>query len=158
MQLQGVSLIPRPSLSKPCVGSRIHHQCEMPVYFQESQIDPWPPILLKSIATHLPFLSRYFCKSMPSLCQQVLYTPPPICIRIRLPFVSQCFYRSIRVRGRWSTPKCKCLPLGPFCGSYLARSSPHEEPSGTRYCLTAFVSSQSFKGQKGVSARYGGLV
>ena len=61
------------------------------------------PILLKSITIHLPFLSRYFCKSMPSSWQKVVYTPP-ICIAIRLPFVSRYFFRSIRVRGRWDTP------------------------------------------------------
>ena len=62
------------------------------------------PILLKSIEIHLPFLSRYFCKSMPSSWQNLVYTPP-ICITIRLPFVSRYFCRSIRVRGRWDTPK-----------------------------------------------------
>ena len=65
---------------------------------------PLTPILLKSIAIHLPFLSRYFCKSMPSSWQKVVYTPP-ICITIRLPFVSRYFCRSIRVTGRWGTPK-----------------------------------------------------
>ena len=65
---------------------------------------PLNPILLKSIAIHLPFLSRYFCKSMPSSWQKVAYTPP-ICITIRLPFVSRYFCGSIRVRGRWDTPK-----------------------------------------------------
>ena len=65
---------------------------------------PLTPILLKSIAIHLPFLSRYFCKSMPSFGQRVVYTPP-ICITLRLPFVYRYFCRSIRVRGRWNTPK-----------------------------------------------------
>ena len=64
---------------------------------------PLTPILLKSIAIHLPFLSRYFCKSMPSAWQKVVNTPPT-CITVRLPFVSRCFVRSIRVRGHWSTP------------------------------------------------------
>ena len=40
---------------------------------------------------------------MPSSWQKVAYTPP-ICIAIRLPFVSRYFCRSIRVRGRWDTP------------------------------------------------------
>ena len=44
---------------------------------------PLTPILLKSIAIHLPFVSRYFCKSMPSSWQKVVYTPS-ICITIRL--------------------------------------------------------------------------
>ena len=66
---------------------------------------PLTPRLLQSIAIHLPFLSRYFCKSMPSESswQKVVHTPP-ICITIRLPFVSRYFCRSIRVRGRWDTP------------------------------------------------------
>ena len=55
---------------------------------------PLTPIFLKSIAIHLPFLSRYFCKSMPSSWQKVVYTPP-IWITIRLPFVSRYFCRSI---------------------------------------------------------------
>ena len=46
----------------------------------------------------------YFCQSMPSSWQKVVYTPP-ICITIRLPFVSRYFCGSIRVRGRWNTPK-----------------------------------------------------
>ena len=58
---------------------------------------------MKSIAIHLPFLSRYFCKSMPSRWQKVVYTPR-ICITIRLPFVSGYFCRSIGVRARWNTP------------------------------------------------------
>ena len=36
--------------------------------------------------------------------QKVVCTPP-ICITIRLPFVSQCFCRVIRVSSRWNTPK-----------------------------------------------------
>ena len=38
------------------------------------------------------------------LAESSRYTPP-ICITIRLPFVSRYFCRSIRVRGRWTTPK-----------------------------------------------------
>ena len=60
---------------------------------------PLTPILLKSIAIHLPFLSRYFCKSMLSLRQRVVYTPP-IRITIRLPFVLRYFCGSTSVRGR----------------------------------------------------------
>ena len=65
---------------------------------------PLTPILLKSIAPDLPFLSRYFCKSMPSSWQKALYAPP-ICITMHLPFVLRYFCRSIRVRGRWNTSK-----------------------------------------------------
>ena len=43
---------------------------------------PLTPILLKSIAIRLPFLSRYLCKSMASSWQKVVHTPP-ICIKIR---------------------------------------------------------------------------
>ena len=46
------------------------------------------PILLKGIAVHPPFVSLCFCKSMPSSWQKVVYMPP-ICIAIRLPFVSR---------------------------------------------------------------------
>ena len=41
---------------------------------------PLTPMLLKSIAMHLPFVSPYFCKNMPSSWQKVVYTPP-ICTR-----------------------------------------------------------------------------
>ena len=51
-----------------------------------------------------PISMAYFCKSMPSSWQKVVYSPP-ICIAIRLPFVSRYFCRSIRVRGRWDTAK-----------------------------------------------------
>ena len=65
---------------------------------------PLTLVLLENIAIHLPFLSQYFCKSMPSSWQKAVYTPP-ICITIRLPFVSRYFCRSIRVRDRWNTLK-----------------------------------------------------
>ena len=42
-------------------------------------------------------------KSMPSSRQKVAFTQPTR-ITIWLPFVSQYFCRSIRVRGRWDTP------------------------------------------------------
>ena len=32
---------------------------------------------------------------------------PPMCITIRLPFLSRYFCRSIKVRGRWNTPQSK---------------------------------------------------
>ena len=93
---------------------------------------PLTPILLKSIAIHLPFLSRYFCKSMPSVWQKVAYTP--ICIAIRLPFVSQYFFRSIRVRGHWNTPTKKTR------GWWAARlkfsiSLENFNPGGRRSCI-----------------------
>ena len=50
---------------------------------------PLTPILLKSIAIHLPFLSRYFCQTHALLlAESRIYTtslyrdPPPICIAI----------------------------------------------------------------------------
>ena len=57
---------------------------------------PPTPILLKSVAIHLPFPSRYFCMSMPSCWQKVIVTPP-ITITIRLPFVAL---------GKEGCPKC----------------------------------------------------
>ena len=53
---------------------------------------PLTPILLKSIAIHLPFLLRYFCKSMPSSWQRessiyatnLYHDTLPICIAILL--------------------------------------------------------------------------
>ena len=55
---------------------------------------PLTPILFKSIAIYLPFLSRYFCKSLPSAWQEVVYTPP-ICITMRLPFVSREIFAEV---------------------------------------------------------------
>ena len=60
---------------------------------------------------------------MPSSWQRVVYTPP-ICITIRLPFVSQYFSRSIRVRGRWDTPN----KLWHIISYHVRHSSPG--PSG----------------------------
>ena len=82
---------------------------------------PLPPILLKSIAIHLPLLSRCFCKSMPSSWQKAC--TPPVCITIRLPFVSRYFCRSIRVRGRWNTPP-KIFKGGGRSISYFRRVAP----------------------------------
>ena len=78
---------------------------------------PLTLMLLKSIAIHLPFLSQYFCRNMPSSWQKVVYIYiQPSCISmpmICLQFVSRCLCRSIRVRGRWNTPKIAC---GYGCG------------------------------------------
>ena len=65
---------------------------------------PLTPIHVKKYRDTPPISMAYFCKCMPSLWQKVVYTPP-ICITIRLPFVSRYFCGSIRVRGRWDTPK-----------------------------------------------------
>ena len=60
---------------------------------------PLTPILLKSIAIHLPFLSRNFCKCMLLLAESTIWTSnlyhdtAPICIA------------TIRVRGWLDTPK-----------------------------------------------------
>ena len=57
-----------PSFGTPRTSKKSLHQ--------ETEIDLWPPILLRSIAIHLPFLSRYFCKSMPSW-QKYIYIYMP---------------------------------------------------------------------------------
>ena len=88
---------------------------------------PLTPILLKSIAIHLPFLSRYSGKSMPSW-QKVPCTPP-ICIMIRLPFVSRYFFRSIRVRGRWNTPN-----LGQIGADFPEKRGDSLEPCWAAHC------------------------
>ena len=49
---------------------------------QESQSNPWPDTFEKYRDTP-PISMAYFCKSMPSSWQKVVYTPP-ICITIRL--------------------------------------------------------------------------
>ena len=70
------------------------------------------PDTFEKYRIHLPFLSRYFCKSMSSSWQKGVYTPS-ICITIRLPFVLRYFCRSIRVRGRWNTPNSRCAHFLP---------------------------------------------
>ena len=42
-------------------------------------------------------------KSMPFFFKEVVHTPPT-CMTIHLPFVSRCWNRSIRGRGRWDPP------------------------------------------------------
>ena len=75
-----------------------------PGQFSGKSHRPLTPILVKSIAIHLPFLSRDFCTSMPSSWQRVVYTTP-MYITIRLAFVLRCSCRSIGVRGHWNTPQ-----------------------------------------------------
>ena len=70
---------------------------------------PLTPIHLKKYRDTPPM--AYFCKCMPSLWQKVVYTTP-ICITIRLPFVSRYFCGSIRVRGRWDTPNSRLVRMG----------------------------------------------
>ena len=83
--------------------------CEMLSQYPEAPFQsgesnrPLTPIHAKKYRDTPPISMAYFCKSMPSLWQKVVYTPP-ICITIRLPFVSRYFCGSIRVRGRWDTP------------------------------------------------------
>ena len=96
---------------------------------------PLTPMPSKSIAIHLPFLSRCFCKSMPSSWQKLVHAPPD-CITMQPLFVSQCCCRSIRVRGRWNTPtyaKVRVLwwaaLLAQGFASILYRA--HPEPSWT---------------------------
>ena len=71
------------------LGNYLCNVFVMPGTFSGQSHRPLTPIFLKNIAIHLPCLSRYFCKSMPSRRQKVVYTPP-ICIR---------------ARGRWDTPQ-----------------------------------------------------
>ena len=71
--------------------------------YSEEQNRPLTLILLKSIAIRLPFLSRCFCESMPSFWQREVYTPP-ICITMRLPFVSRHFFAEVLGSGVVGTP------------------------------------------------------
>ena len=62
------------------------------------------PLLLESITIHLPSPSRYFAKVCLPPGKILIFFTPPIYIMILLPFISRCFCRSIRVRGRWNAP------------------------------------------------------
>ena len=79
---------------------------------------PLTPILLKSIAIHLPFLSRYFCKSMPSSWQRAfVYTRAtssyhdraPVCIAILLQK-----YRGQGVAGTLPSKGVISIPISPY--------------------------------------------
>ena len=79
--------------------------------------------LVKSVRTHLrttpfvqcrhpPFLSRYFCKRMPSSWLQVVDTSP-VCITIRLAFVSRySCQRNSRRLWRSQRRKSRSVPEG----------------------------------------------
>ena len=75
------------------------HSRKIPLSGESSR--PLTPILLQKYRDTPPFLSRYFCRSMPSSWQKVVYTSP-MCITIRLPFVSRCLCRS---RGSLGHPQ-----------------------------------------------------
>ena len=61
------------------------------------------PILLKSIAIHLPSLMRCFGKVCPPLAESIILFTNNL-YRDTAPVVLRYLCRSIRVRGRWNTP------------------------------------------------------
>ena len=65
---------------------------------EEFYYAPPPPFI------HPPPLEGYFQGWGTHKIWQKVVHAPPVCITIRLPFVSRCFCGSIRVRGRWNTP------------------------------------------------------
>ena len=69
-----------------------------------------------------PFPSRYFSKSMTSSWQKVIFSPP-ICTTVRLPLVLRYFCGSIRVRGRWNTPKSKLKAINGLPSDWLPHGS-----------------------------------
>ena len=92
------------------------------------------PILLKSIAIHLPFLSRYFCKSMPSPWQKVVYTPS-ICITIHLPLVSRYFCRSIRDKSSGMSTAAQHIMNGKK-GTMDGKGKSNKDGKGKSYEMT----------------------
>ena len=82
---------------------------------------PLTPILLEKYRDTPPISIAIFWQNMPSSWQNVLYTPP-ICITIRLPFVSRYFFRSIRVRGRWNTPNLNQYIFNPDISKMICSS------------------------------------
>ena len=74
---------------------------------------------------HLPFLSRYFYRIMPSSWLEVTCTSPPSNITMLLLFLSRYLCRSIRVRGLWDTPIFSTEGIwetqGICCASHEAR-------------------------------------
>ena len=124
-----------------------HKNPEVYLKFRRVKSTPDPDTFEKYRDTP-PISMAYFCKSMPPSWQKVVYTPPT-CITIRLPFVSRYFCRSIRVRGRESTPKkshCDC----PYFFNFISLSLsvlwdiPIElsrlwNSSGTNFCTGDFA-------------------
>ena len=117
---------------------------------------------MKSIAIHLPFLSRYFCKSIALLlAESCIYNyTPPICITIRLPFVSRYFCRSIRVRGRWGTAKKSKtkVPLNNFSNSssevhYCSPKAPVLSQIGNENSAQSFSDRSFWKSLRVVDVR-----
>ena len=65
---------------------------------------PLTPILLQKYRDTPPISIVILLQKYALLLTESSIYTPPICITIRLPFVSRYFCRSIRVRGRWNTP------------------------------------------------------
>ena len=145
---------------------------------------PLTPIHVKKYRDTPPISMAYFCKCMPCLWQNVVYTPP-ICITIRLPFVSRYFCGSIRVRGRWDTPNLLhaicierwrentiSIPIRPLQAEILtkecwdwgwgSRSDPHLRPSPRKPCCSFRAdfwegdATKHFSVKKGVFSEKGG--
>ena len=70
-------------------------------------------MLLKSIATHHPFLARCFGKRMPSSWQKVGENTTDLYHDAAPILVSRCFCRSLGIRGHWNPPKT-CLTPSPL--------------------------------------------
>ena len=79
------------------------HVMKIGLKFRRAQSTPDPDTFEKYRDTP-PISIAILLQKYALFWQKVVYTPP-ICITIRLPFVSRYFCESIRVRGRWNTRK-----------------------------------------------------
>ena len=133
----------------------LRFQKSPPCKFRRVESTPDPDTFEKYRDTPSVSIARCFCKSIRLLLAEVVYTPP-ICLTIRLPFVSRYFCRSIRVRGRWDTPnKCSAISIQRFSGDVLRISDLQQKAYDliffrekasrqklTPHCLAAIFDSQ----------------
>ena len=89
----------------PLRGSPLNRQIffdKHPLLNQESNRPPSPDTFKTSPDTP-PISNAMFLQNIPSPWSKVVYTPP-ICITMLIPFVLQCLFRSLSVRGFWEQP------------------------------------------------------
>ena len=96
-----------PLYSNASIPLSSHNSIHLVFFFSERVKSTPHPDTSEKYRDTPPISIGIFWQKYALLWQKMTYTPP-ICITIRLPFVSRCFCRSIRVGGHWNTPKFLC--------------------------------------------------
>ena len=123
-------------------------------FVQESQIHPWPRYFWKVSRYTSHFYRDTFAKVCPPLCRKLFFTTN--CITIRLPFVSQYSCRSIRVRGRWDTPKK--WPRKVFSSKTRSETNFLKTPRTSESYVTPPPASPPYIGEKKCMGGGGGIL